>query len=95
MDGWMDGRTDGWTDGWMDGWIDRQTDRQIDRSHGRMDGRQDKINQVEVVENVKARIKRTRLLKRYNCIINYNQGQFNFPEVRKPASLITSDNHSW
>ena len=28
-----------------------------------MDGRQDKINQVEVVENVKARIKRIRLLK--------------------------------
>ena len=28
-----------------------------------MDGRQDKINQVEVVENVKARIKRIRLLE--------------------------------
>ena len=36
-----------------------------------MDGRQDKINQVEVVENVKA----IKLLKRYNCIINYYQGQ--------------------
>ena len=28
-----------------------------------MGGRQDKINQMEVVENVKARIKRIRLLK--------------------------------
>ena len=29
----------------------------------RTDGRQDKINQVDFVENVKARIKRIRLLK--------------------------------
>ena len=35
----------------------------MDRMDGRMDGRQDKINQVEVVENVKARIKGIRLLK--------------------------------
>ena len=49
-----------------------------------MDGRQDKINQVEVVENVKARMKRIRLLKkRYNCIINYNQCQFNFTVVNR------------
>ena len=50
---------------------------------GRTDGRQDKINQVEVVENVKARIKRIRLLKRYNCIINYYHGQFNFTVVNR------------
>ena len=35
----------------------------MDRPHRRTNGRQDKINQVEVVENVKARIKRIKLLK--------------------------------
>ena len=51
---WVDSALGHFGQRWMDGWMAR--------TDGRTDGRQNEISQVEVVENVKARVKRIRLL---------------------------------